>query len=337
MFLRKRRGFTLIELLVVIAIIGTLVALLLPAVQMARESGRKTACLNNLKQLANACAQHESKLGYFPTGGWGGDWVGLPTRGVTPKQPGGWIYNILPYIEQKDLRDLGMPGTIPNDPDDRLALGSALRLKTPAAGLICPSRRRADLFEVLPERQNPRETTGPITQMAQTDYAANGGSFVFVDSGGGPESLDEADSYSWPADLAKCNGIIYTRSEVLPAHIRDGLSNTYLVGEKYIDPRFYEGVTTAEGNTNPEDDPGDDFSAFSGDVNDTIRFTAGRARRDVEGEIKDLQFGSAHSSGWHGALCDGSARMFRFNMDPNVHTSLGTRAGGEPIDQSRIR
>ncbi len=336
MYARNREGFTLVELLVVIAIIGTLVALLLPAVQMAREAGRKATCLNNLKQLASACAQHEAKLGYFPTGGWGGDWVGLPTRGVTPKQPGGWIYNILPYLEQQDLHDLGMPGTIPGDPDDRLALGSATRLKTPVGGLICPSRRRADLFEVLPQRQDPKETTGPIAKMAQTDYAANGGSFVYTDPGG-PESLDEADSYAWPSELKNCNGIIYTRSQVMPAHIRDGITNTYLVGEKYIDPRFYAGATTTEGNSSPEDDPGDDFSAFSGDVNDTIRFTAARPRRDEKKQILDKQFGSAHSSGWHAAMGDGSARMFRFNIDPGIHASLGTRAGGEPIDQSLIR
>ncbi len=320
MSLRNRRGFTLVELLVVIAIIGTLVALLLPAVQMARESGRRATCLNNLKQLAIGCAQHESKHGFFPTGGWGGDWVGLPTRGASPKQPGGWIYNVLPYIEQQGLHGMGMPGD--------LALGSATRLKTPVDGLICPSRRRADLYEVPSARQNPRETTGPITQMARSDYAANGGSVVVIDSGDGPASLDEADTYAWPSGQ---NGIIYTRSEVLPAHIRDGLSNTYLLGEKYMDPQFYIGLVGGAG------DPGDDFSAFSGDVNDTIRFTAGRPRGDKEGQILDQQFGSAHSSGWHAALGDGSARMFRFNIDAQIHASLGTRAGGEPIDQSRIR
>ena len=104
-----------------------------------------------------------------------------------------------------------------------------------------------------------------------------------------------------------------------------------------MDPRFYTGPADVDGSGSPEADPGDDFSAFSGDVTDTIRFTAARPRRDEERQILETQFGSAHSSGWHAALCDGSARMFRFNIDPQLHRDLGTRAGGEPIDQSRIR
>ena len=95
------KGFTLVELLVVIAIIGILVALLLPAVQAAREAARKAQCMNNLKQMALGAQQHESAQGFFPTGGWGCSWTGDPDRGFTKKQPGGWIYNILPYIGEQ--------------------------------------------------------------------------------------------------------------------------------------------------------------------------------------------------------------------------------------------
>ena len=76
-----RRGFTLVELLVVIAIIGILVALLLPAIQAAREAARRNSCKNNLKQLALGCLNHESSAGYFPSGGWGNNWVGDADRG----------------------------------------------------------------------------------------------------------------------------------------------------------------------------------------------------------------------------------------------------------------
>src|SRR5690606_27926844 len=103
-----RRGFTLVELLVVIAIIGILVGLLLPAVQNAREAGRRTQCTNHLKNLASAAQQHEVQFKRLPGGGWGSKWVGDPDAGSGEKQSGGWVYNILPYIEQVALHDDGV-------------------------------------------------------------------------------------------------------------------------------------------------------------------------------------------------------------------------------------
>ena len=86
----KSRAFTLVELLVVIAIIGILIGLLLPAINAARESGRRTQCMNQVKQVGLACMQHESTNGFLPTDGWGWYWVGDPDRGYTRAQPGGW-------------------------------------------------------------------------------------------------------------------------------------------------------------------------------------------------------------------------------------------------------
>src|SRR5258706_4890817 len=110
-------GFTLVELLVVIAIIGILVALLLPAVQAAREAARRTQCTNQLKQLATGCMNHESTLKYYPCGGWGWDWVGDADRGNGQNQPGGWMYNILPFLEENARHDLPKDG----DPNNQLA------------------------------------------------------------------------------------------------------------------------------------------------------------------------------------------------------------------------
>jgi prepilin-type N-terminal cleavage/methylation domain-containing protein/prepilin-type processing-associated H-X9-DG protein len=102
-----RRGFTLIELLVAIGVIGLLISLLLPAVQQARGTARKTACRNNLRQIGLAVMNQESTHRHFPSNGWGYLWIGEPGRGVDPRQPGGWIYNVLAEVEQAPLRDLG--------------------------------------------------------------------------------------------------------------------------------------------------------------------------------------------------------------------------------------
>src|SRR5215211_6488872 len=102
-----RWAFTLVELLVVIAIIGILVALLLPAIQAAREAARRATCTNQLKQIALAWHLHHDAHKFFPSGGWGYYYVGDPDRGSGAKQPGGWAYSCLPYLEETAVYQLG--------------------------------------------------------------------------------------------------------------------------------------------------------------------------------------------------------------------------------------
>ncbi|MGA2255954.1 MAG: DUF1559 domain-containing protein, partial [Thermoguttaceae bacterium] len=131
----KRAAFTLVELLVVIAIIGILIGLLLPAIQSAREAGRRLQCRNQLKQMGLAALNHVSTTGWFPTGGWGWVWVGDPNRGYDKGQPGGWAYNILPYIEFNYLHEMGSGKS--GSPEQ---MAGALEMtKTPIPTFYCPS------------------------------------------------------------------------------------------------------------------------------------------------------------------------------------------------------
>jgi hypothetical protein len=100
-------GTTLVEILVAISIIGVLMALMLPAVQAAREAARKVSCKNNLRQIGMVLQSHHAAYNRFPSNGWGFRWMGDPAGGPNAEQPGGWIYSLLPYLEQESLHRLG--------------------------------------------------------------------------------------------------------------------------------------------------------------------------------------------------------------------------------------
>src|SRR5438876_4223731 len=131
---RWRKAFTLIELLVVIAIIAILIALLVPAVQKVREAAARTQCINNLKQIGLAVHNNHDTFKKLPSGGWGWNWVGVPSRGTGPEQPGGWLYNVLPYIDQGALRNLGVGKTGAAFTNDMLSM-----LATPVTVFNCPT------------------------------------------------------------------------------------------------------------------------------------------------------------------------------------------------------
>ena len=154
----RHRGFTLVELLTVIAIIGVLVALLLPAVQAARESARRTQCINNLKQFGLAFQNHHGARRYFPTGGWNWDHPptylnGTPASGK--EQHAGWGFQILPYVEGETVWHAG----------------AAIAIGTPMSIFFCPTRRPPQIIEH-PDKFVPPLTGGQL-RYALCDYAGS--------------------------------------------------------------------------------------------------------------------------------------------------------------------
>jgi prepilin-type N-terminal cleavage/methylation domain-containing protein len=310
------RGFTLVELLVVVAIIGVLVALLLPAVQAAREAGRRTQCANQLRQVALAFHNHHDTYKFFPSGGWGWYWMGDADRGSGRSQPGSWPYAILPFVEQVPLRATGGDGQ-PNVITAEQRRGAALVAQTPISIFNCPSRRDPGPYPQVVVADVPgglAYNSDPVTFAARTDYAANAGDcLVFWHAGPTPEDGFAGREF-W--DMSAATGICFQRSEVRMRDVRDGTSNTYMVGEKYLNPVDYKSGV----------DPSDDQPMYIGDDYDIHSWTVETPKQDKIGEPFYWRFGSSHPGGCYIATCDGSVRMVHYIVDATVHSRLGHRS-----------
>ncbi len=334
---RPRLGFTLVELLVVITIIGVLTALLLPAVQEAREAARIAKCQNNLKQIALGCLEHESATGRFPTGGWAVNWTGDADLGTDRRQPGGWIFNVLPYVEQQAVHDMGARLPL----HDKNA-ANLLRMPIPLSVLYCPTRRSVAAYPWAVSFQMVINISATPTVACKTDYAANGGDVEancgwpyparwHQAAGGGPASLADGGVNGTPGQTALAmatfanvasasNGVVFCGSLVRPRDVTDGTGNTYLAGEKYDTPESYTTSWSAV----------DMYSAYNGDDGDLdcwawpLDWPWNAPAQDLPGYWNgDGIFGSAHAHAFNMAFCDGSVHSINYSIPTTEPTSPG--------------
>ncbi|HQR06221.1 MAG TPA: DUF1559 domain-containing protein [Gemmatales bacterium] len=317
----SRKAFTLVELMVVLAIILLLLALLLPAVQRVREAANKVVCASRLRTIGQAVQLYlASNNQLFPSGG--GDnplprtlnAVGLPTTRMD--QDWGWLYQILPYLEQDNLwkyRSTNSPVASYVSAYGYDPAGDAEIVATPIETYFCPSRR------------GPQVLMADVGKRAMNDYAGNIGSFTMYDANGlyHPSC---ANATGWEEGKPKNpyrNGVFvksrYFKSQLSNStdsaiHVRDisdGMANTILAADKRMNSALYNQAQF-----------GDTDGFTSGYIADTLRSGFFSPSRDFSVDYPTPsdtieRFGSAHPYGINAVFCDGSVRTISYNIPDN--------------------
>ncbi|TWU28345.1 DUF1559 domain-containing protein [Bythopirellula polymerisocia] len=360
----ERHGFTLVELLVVIAIIGILVALLLPAIQAAREAARRTDCRNRLKQMGLAIQNHVSTQRVFPTGGVGvypdiANFVAGGRPFGPDKQGLNWCYQILPYLEQGAIQ----------------GLTTQVELQAQSIPLyVCPSRRTVSAASsnasILGDQQvflidyaavqpctddcppgspgcatpvpyNPQDSV-PLTR---DGYVKNQLSF-WGGKNGEVAGIVSKNNQVYDGVIVRSawdyqNKIFTNNSRPIKfAQITDGTSNTFLLGEKYVRTDLYEGGSKSDDKGwidgwDPDAIRSTCFQPYSD--GDGYQFQPNNGPGDFFGRDRDVYyFGSAHPGGLNGIFADGSVRSIGFDVDILLFNALGTRDRGEVVDTSQV-
>ena len=309
-----KAGFTLVELLVVITIIGILIALLLPAVQAAREAARALQCSNNLKQIGLALHNYHAAMSTFPPGG--------VTYGRCCGSPSGtnWAICILPYLEQQALYDLYDQNAY--NEQDGLNGGSKIVRETQVASYTCPSDGNAKKLG------QPSSGPGQSLQfhrgsyrcvVGRTDDGLSGYSFWDALS---PSQTPLPDSFRGVLHVVGIPDLHWTTETI--ADVRDGTSNTLMVGEKVFDDEHVDnGVFWAysygyynAGHAMP----------YSG----SLLYDTDKCLPTVPtGSYCVRSFATIHPGGIPFVLCDGSVRSISKNIDIQLFCNLATIAGRE--------
>lgn len=342
-----RRGFTLVELLVVIAIIGVLVALLLPAVQAARESARRTQCLNGLKQLGLAAQNHHDAMKSFPLGM--EMMPGVATTRAT------FFVRLLPYLEQSALH---AAWDFKNPAANVTTNAATSRAATPIPGFLCPSDQfRESTYQLAggPEAFPSQTSGGAVGGVySATSYAGNygeGSYFAkfsqFPIRPNGALFVSGSDS-----QLGVPGGTMHTLVEnhrdldpVRIAMITDGTSSTLLLGEKYHQDEFFDSWTSGNSGMKMHQvsawawsggmkGAAHVFCSSAVPINSSAAsFTA--SANDIGAQDRRFNaWGSGHVGGVCFAFCDGSVRFFSDSLDLVTLARLSTRAGEEVVNLS---
>lgn len=295
----KSQGFTLVELLVVIAIIGVLIALLLPAVQAAREAARRMSCSNNLKQFALACHNYHDVHHSLPA-------ATIDSNTLS------WHVLILPFIEQRPLYDKFSFVRGSYDAGGNLGPNKNEHALNPLGALLCPSCPRV-------ETQITSEYIGGKPVYTMHYYG------ILGPHGTNPVTNQAYNSYSASWGIIAYDGTMPLDHAVRFSEITDGLSNTYLIGElAWKDNTYFRswvrGARMADGSLDYT--KGEDVNCES---SKTIRYPINSRL----GSISDGAFGSQHPGGTQFALSDGSVKFTSETIASGVYLSMASRNGGE--------
>jgi prepilin-type N-terminal cleavage/methylation domain-containing protein len=335
---RALRGFTLVELLVVIAIIGVLVALLLPAIQAAREAARRSQCLNNLRQLGLACQTYHDSNNKLP---WG-----------TVNEEGSiWSFYTMPFLEQTNIQKLvklgskngqltddglqwAYPGPytraqVANDP----GYANLVVCETPVPTYQCPSMGFMGVYDI-------SQDSWHVINRQPSSYIGCASGIATNQNG------TETNTLNRHTKMKELDGVLFAVSEIAFKQITDGLSNTMLIGEAAPDLAKLNRVGASQpenslgnrkdhwyyGSDDVDTGPSYDHSEALGSTGvpmnllnqangaDTCALASSAACQALQ-----LSFGSVHPGGMNMVRCDASASFVDEGVEEAVWRELGTR------------